>query len=176
MRATLAAALAILAVAAQPSIARAQWGEENPREVWSASTGISAYPSAGVSGTLAYGRNVGVARFVLAADAIVVGGDGPYNLEQQDGRPVCRDEETDQLVNESQCIEGLDAAVRGEALLRLGRGLAVGPALRFDGGFTPYGALLLERRVRSTEPMTWFAHVGAGHDFLQLQVGVSLTR
>ena len=174
MRVSFAASLAILFVAAAPASAAAQWADDVPRDVWSASTGIHALPSGGLGGSFAYGRNVGITRFVLAADGILVDGDGPYNLEREDGQAVCRDEETEQLVDASACIQGLDAAVRSEVLVRLGRGFALGPALRFDGDFTPYAALQLERSIRRTEPFSWFGHIGAGYEFLQIDVGVSI--
>lgn len=173
MRASLAASLALILVAAAPAPAAAQWNDA-PREVWSASTGISALPSGGLAGSVAYGRNLGITRLVLTADGILVGDDGPYNLEREDGQAVCRNEETEQLVDASACIEGLNAAVRSEVLLRLGGGFALGPALRFDGDFTPYAALQLERSLRRSQPFNWFGHIGAGYEFLQIDVGVSI--
>jgi hypothetical protein len=174
MRAFLAASIAILALAAAPASAAAQWADDNARDVWAGSMGMSALPDLGMAFTGSYGRIVGFGRLVLAADAIVVDDGGPYNLEQADGRPVCADEVTHETVNEENCLGHLTAAARGEVLFQLPGAISIGPAIRFDGTLTPYGAVLLERRIRRTDPWTWFAHAGAGLDYLQIDIGVSL--
>ena len=171
---SLAVSLVMIALAASP--AAAQFGDEMGRSVWSASAGAHALPSYGLSVTGAYGREVGFARLVLAADAILLDNpDTPYSFATVDGQLVCQDDRTGEALAESECTEGLAAAVRSEMLFGLPGPFSLGPGLRYDGTFTPYAAVQFERRLQSAAPTTGFVHAGAGLNFLQIDVGVSIS-